>query len=86
MDCDRRILRDHRILSRENLGNTDVLVPMNYLPLQVGIIHQIIVDHPDGANASRCKILQRRRAQPASANHQDTGVFQLFLPRPAQFA
>ena len=79
------VLRQHCVLGREYFGYTDIFVTVDNLPLQVGVFHDVVINHTDGAHTRRSQILQRGRTQTASADHQHLGVFQLFLPLPADF-
>ena len=68
------------------LGPADILGPVGDLALQVGERHRVEIDDADGAHACRGQVQDRRAAQPARADHQNTCLFQFCLTRPAHFA
>ena len=81
-----RILRQHRGLGRKHLGYSDILIAVDDLALQVCVLHHVVVDDPDGPDPGCGKVLQCRRTEPASPNHEDLGVPKRLLPRSANFA
>ena len=56
---------------------------MNDLPLKIGERDDIIINNSNRADARRRKIVQQRRTQTASTNHQNARSLQTLLPRPA---
>jgi molybdopterin/thiamine biosynthesis adenylyltransferase len=66
-----------------HLGAADIGVAVQHLPLQVGILNHVPVDHSDGSDTSRRQVKQSRRAEPARADHQHSGLLQRLLPRAA---
>ncbi len=45
----------------------------------------VVINHANRPHAGSRQIHQDRRAQPAGPDHQNTGLFQTFLPRPTDF-
>ena len=74
-----------RTRSTFSLWRVNLIRPMQHLALQVGQRDDVVIDHTQCAHASRRQIQDRRRAQPASADHQHPGLFQTLLPWPADF-
>ena len=66
------------------LGPADVGLPMDDLALQVRFVDDVELDDPDGPNAGRGEVQQRRRSQPACADDQHAGVLQPLLTVQAQ--
>ena len=58
---------------------------MNHLPLQVGEIHDVEIHYSDSTHASGRQIHPQRSAQPACADEQHLGAFQLELAFHAHF-
>ena len=54
---------------------------MQDLPLQVRLVHHVVVDDPQPPDARRGQVERRRRAQPARADQQHLGLEQLRLAR-----
>ena len=54
------------------------------LALQVRLVDDVEVDDADRADAGRGQVQQRRRTEPAGADHQHPRVFQPLLPVDAQ--
>ncbi len=67
---------------RRDLGfrSADVRGREDRLPLQIALVHEIIVDHPDAPDARRRQVLQDRRAQAAGADAQDPRARKSLLP------
>ena len=69
-----------------NLRMAEVGGAVDHLPLQVRQRHDVIVDHPERADARRRKIQQYRRAEPAGADDQHPRALERSLARPAHLA
>ena len=52
---------------------------MQHLALEVGLVHDVVVDDPEPADAGRGEVERRRRAEPAGADQQHARVEQLQL-------
>jgi len=52
-----------------DVGHADPVGGVDHLALQVGEVHRVVVDHPDGADSRGSEIEEQRRAQPARADH-----------------
>ena len=68
------------------LAAADVGRAMDDLALQIGQRHHVVVDHAELADACGGEIHQRRRAEPARADHQHGRFLQRLLAGPADFA
>ncbi len=81
--------RDMRIQSPDHRGGavdlrrTDVGRAVDDLALQVGERDRVVVHDPDGADAGRREIEQRRRAEPARADYQHARALERVLAGPA---
>ena len=53
-----------------DLGPADALGRMNDLALQVGEIHDIVIDDAERADSGRRQVEQQRRAEAAGADHE----------------
>ena len=78
-------LLDHRRRARR-LGHADVGRGMDHLALQVRQRHRVVVDNADGADAGGGEIEERRRAEPARADHQHTRALERVLAGSADLA
>ena len=58
---------------RIGLGGTMRRGLEQHLPLQVGHVDAVVVDHPQRADAGRGQVEQQRAAEAAGADHQDPG-------------
>ena len=67
------------------LGPAHVGVGVENLPLQIGIIHGVEIHDADLADARRGEIHGDGRAEPARADAQDAGGFDLLLPGQTDF-
>ena len=81
-----RVLGLHRRLGREDLGPAERRVHVDHLPLQVGVLDHVVVDHPDRAHPGGAEVEQRRGAEAAGPDHQHPRVPEPLLSGPAEFA
>ena len=65
---DVRIDLVQRLARRLHFQAADIVGAVDDLPLQVGEVHGVEIDDPDGAHARRRQIEHQRRAQPARAD------------------
>ena len=75
------------IPGRFDLEHADAVCVMKDLPLQIGNLDDVVVDHANRAHACCGQIERCRRAEPTRPEHEDLGVEQLPLsggPHPAQ--
>ena len=81
--------RDMRVQARNgargtvDLGDADILGPVQHLSLQIGQRNLIVIDDPQRSNPGGGKILQGRRAQTSRANDEDARRPELLLTRTA---
>ncbi len=69
-----------------HLGPADRRGRVHDLALEIGEIHGVVVDHPDGTHPGRRQVQQQGRAQPAGADHQHPGIQQPRLALAADLA
>jgi len=60
-------------------GKQGVLLVMQYLTVEVGWLHLLVIDENELTHAGRGQVLQGRRSQAAHAHHGDGGFGQLAL-------
>src|SRR5881409_441254 len=63
----------------------DVLRPVQHLALQVRLVDDVEVDDPETAHAGGAEVLRERHAEPTGADDQGGRLFELQLPRHADF-
>src|SRR5262245_6278912 len=68
-----------------DLGRADVRGAVDHLPLQVRQRDRIVVDDAERAHPGSREIHERRRAEPAGADDQDTRALERGLTRSADF-
>ena len=66
----------HRLLHRSGLALPETLHAVGDLPLQIGEIDAVVVDHRDAANPGGSKVKHDRGSQPAGADDQSTRTAQ----------
>ena len=77
--------RDLRVDARNRLGGAlrldraDARRIVDNLPVQIVEAHMVVVDDPNGTDASRSKIEDNRRAEASRADDQHARSFQLLL-------
>ncbi len=86
LDRHMRIEPRDRARGAFDLRRTDVVGRMDDLPLQIRQRHRIVVDHAERPDAGRRQIHQRRRAEPARADHQNARALERRLTGPADLA
>ena len=72
-------------LGRLGLGAANVRIGVQYLPLQVGIIHRVEIHDADLADAGGGEIHGDGRAEAARADAQDARGFDFLLPSQSDF-
>ena len=73
------IERRDRLLSRLRLGRSDPSGVVQHLPLQVGRIHPVVVDHGEGADSGGGQIERRRRAEAPGTDEHHPALQQALL-------
>jgi hypothetical protein len=80
---DRRVHPSHRLGRRLGLQPADVGVRVDDLALQVARLDHVRVDDPEGPDAGRGEVEERRRPEATGADDEDPGRGQPLLPLPA---
>ena len=74
-----------RFFRRFGFGTPHIGSAMDDLPLQIGEIDFIEIEHAEFADAGGCQIHRDRRTQPAGADAKDAGGTNLLLAGHADF-
>ena len=77
---DVRVEIEHALAGRFDLQLADAGGAVDHLALQVGVIHHVVIHQADAPDPGRRQVQRHRRAQPARADDQHRGGFELALP------
>ena len=77
---DVRVDRAHALGRRPDLGPADVGLAVDDLALEVGLLDDVGVHHPQGADARGREVEEGRGPQPPGSHDQDAGVGEAPLP------
>ena len=61
------------------LGAADIFRAEEYLPMDIGEVHDVVIDEGNAADATRDELLERRAPQAASAHDEDVRVVESLL-------
>ena len=78
-DLDVGVQRVDRLLGGVDLRDTDAVVGVDDLALEVGEVDLVVVDDPEGPHAGRREVERRWRSEPAGSEQEDLRVKQLQL-------
>ena len=83
-DLDQRVDLEDRVTRALRLRAADIRLPVDDLALQVRLVDDVELNDADGPDTRGREVQQRRRAQPARADHQHTRVLEPLLPVEAE--
>ena len=76
---DQRVDLVDAVASRLSLGPANVGLSVDYLALEVGLVHRVVVDDPEGPNARGGQVHESGRTEATGANAKDLRRLQPLL-------